>query len=416
MKKILFTIWGLCWIGATLLKAQDVDSVRIMHYNILKYGYEWSCMSQTTKNNYLRTIFTAYKPDLLTVNEIEPKEATINGLRTNTLGYNTSMTAAPYSNSNGSDIVNCLYYNATKFGYLGLKAIKGNVRDIDVHRLYHKAATTKGDTLDFYFFVAHFKAGTDFPEARAETAKDIANWLTVNRKIERYLLSGDLNLYSSNEQAWITLTGGTSPRFVDPANAATGWRGQAFAGIHTQSPNDNTNNCAATGGMDDRFDFILVSPVLSVGTQKIKPLGYRAFGNDGQSYNEALDCSKTKSVSSAVCTALRKVSDHLPVTMELSFPKTAEGTAEQLPFKATLWGNPASEKTKVLLETAESGNYTWELTNILGQRPAWGIESISAPGSSFEIILPAMASGSYFVTVRNREDKAIMLKLLCKGE
>lgn len=384
--------------------------MRIMHYNILKYGYEWACMPQSVKNNYLKTVFNAYRPDILTVNEIEPKASTIAGLKTNTLQYNPAMTAAPYSNSNGSDIVNCLYYNANKFGYLSSRALKGNVRDIDLHRLYHKASTSEGDTSDVWFIVVHMKASTGFEADRAETAKDIGNWLTANRKIVRYLISGDFNLYGVTEPAWVTLTGGSSPHFIDPADmATTGWHGQSFAAIHTQSPNDDSNDCAATGGMDDRFDFILSSPAIAAGTQNIEILGYRAFGNDGESYNEALNCTKTKSVSPSVCQALRKGSDHLPVVMELSFPTKATGGVSTLPFKAALLGNPARISLGVRLETAESGNYRWDITNVLGQRLAEGTEPIGAPGSTFSIPLPEMAAGSYFLTLRNVEDKALML-------
>lgn len=404
------TLGYLLWLLAGSALAQEVDTVRIMHYNILKYGYDWACMPQSVKNNYLKTVFNAYRPDILTVNEIEPKASTINGLKTNTLQYNPAMTAAPYSNSNGSDIVNCLYYNANKFGYLSSRALKGNVRDIDLHRLYHKASTSEGDTLDVWFIVVHMKASPGFEADRAEAAKDIGNWLTANRKIVRYLISGDFNLYGVTEPAWVTLTGGSSPHFIDPADMATsGWHGPSFAAIHTQSPNDDSNDCAATGGMDDRFDFILNSPAIAAGTQDIEILGYRAYGNDGESYNEALDCSNTKSVSASVCQALRKGSDHLPVVMELSFPAKAIGGDSNLPFKAALLGNPARTSLGVRLETAESGSYRWDIINILGQRLAEGLEPVGAPGSTFSISLPEMAAGSYFLTLRNGEDKALML-------
>ena len=61
------------------------------------------------------------------------------------------------------------------------------------------------------------------------------------------------------------------------------------------------------------------------------------------------------------------------------------------------------------METAESGNYRWDITNVLGQRLAEGTEAIGAPGNTFSIPLPEMAAGSYFLTLRNVEDKALML-------
>jgi len=395
--------------------AQNLDTVRIMHYNILKYGFDWACASQSAKNNGLKTIFNAYKPDILTVNEIEPATATVELLRTSTLQYEPAMKSTPFSNSNGSDIANALYYNSDKFGYLGLRAIKGNVRDIDVHRLYYKAATIKGDTLDFWLMVAHLKAGTSDAAARAETAKDIATWLTANKGIQRYMIAGDFNVYSSEEQAWKILTAGGSPRFIDPEDQLTGWDGPAFALYHTQSPNDKANNsCAVTGGMDNRFDFILLSPAMASGTRDISVVDYRVFGNDGVSYNEFLDCNDTRSVAAGVCSALRRSSDHLPVVMEMTFPKKAGGGGfTDAPFRAEIWGNPARDNLKVQLDTDKSSFFNWQITDVLGRCLEQGSQLVKTPGENFILSLPeGIAEGTYFLVLRNIEDKGVMLKFV----
>lgn len=413
MKNTITTIFIL--VLSLQANAQNRDTLRFMHYNVLKYGFEWACVSQSSKNNGLKTIFGAYKPDILTVNEMEPSAATIDLLRTTTLVYEPAMKSAPFSNSNGSDLANGLYYNSDKFGHLGLKAIKGNVRDVDAHRLYYKPATTKGDTLDFWFLVAHFKASADYAEARGETAKDIATWLAINKNIQRYMIAGDFNLYSSDEPAWQILTSGSSPRFIDPAGQLTGWNGQSFAKYHTQSPNDRSSNvCAVTGGMDNRFDFILLSPAMASGTRDMGVTDYHVFGNDGVSYNEYLDCDDTRSVASGVCSALRRTSDHLPVVMQMTFPSKAIGGGfTDAPFRAEIWGNPARESFSVQLETDKSGTFKWYISDVLGRCLEQGNQLVKTPGDNFDIAIPAaLATGTYFFIVRNAEDKAIMLKFV----
>ncbi len=48
-------------------------------------------------------------------------------------------------------------------------------------------------------------------------------------------------------------------RFYDPINRVGDWHNNpSYADIHTQSTHTVYNNCASTGGMDDRFDFIMV--------------------------------------------------------------------------------------------------------------------------------------------------------------
>jgi endonuclease/exonuclease/phosphatase family metal-dependent hydrolase len=398
-----------------VLNAQTTDTLRFMHYNVLKYGYEWACMAQSVKNSGLKTIFNAYQPDILTVNEMESKTATIELLRTATLTYNTAMRATPFSNTNASDIVNGLYYNSLKFGYLGSRAIRGNVRDIDAHRLYYKPATVKNDTFDIWYLVAHLKAGSEYRADRAEAAKDVANWLTANRStVQRYIIAGDFNLYSSEEETWQIFTAGTSPRFIDPAGQLTGWEGQQYARHHTQSPNDrSSNDCAVTGGMDNRFDFILVSPTLNSGIRNVRVVDYQVFGNDGVSYNEYLDCNDTKSVSSTICSALRRVSDHLPVTMRMALPNTTSpgDVFEDVPFRAEIWGNPAAQAFNVQLNAEKSGRYSWEIIDVLGRKLAEGSEALKSGDNLFAVDVPeSLTNSTYFLIVRNAEDKALMLR------
>lgn len=400
-----------------VLWSQRTDTIRMMHYNLLQYG-NTPCMSQTTKDRHLRTIFNAWRPDILTVNEIRNFKETVQSLKTNTLNYNTAMTATEFSNTTRSELVNALYYNADKFGYLGATAITGNLRDIDVHRLYHKAGTAPGDTLDWYIIIAHFKASTgdENVQARAAAATSVVNWLRRNPQVQRYTLSGDLNLYSSSEPAWQTLVAGSAPRFVDPAGLISGWRGQAFARFHTQSPSDGTNVCGAEGGMDDRFDFILTNPALADTTKPVFaiPRTFRTFGNEGNTYNTSLDCRRNHGVSTEVCDALRKASDHLPVVLRVLFPirSRASGSAN---YDVILLRNPVQEALRFQLERAEPGPLFWDIWDVLGRKVATGKGELTQPNTVFSTPLPDVPAGNYILSVRHAEGIATLVFVKIDG-
>lgn len=388
------------------LQAQSRDTVRLMHYNVLKYG-DVGCASLSTKDGLLRTIFDAYQPDILTLNEIADNPGIAAAFKTNTLKYNSAMSAGLYSNSNGSDIVNLLFYNADKFGLLSQTAIKGNVRDIDIYRLYHKGATSTGDTTDLWCIVAHLKASTGFELDRNEAAQDIIDWLKKHPEVKNYTISGDFNLYSSSEPAWQTLTGPNNgiTYFKDPSGRPTGWNGQEFAFIHTQSPSDGVNDCAVTGGMDNRFDFILIKPEFSLPGNNIQLLAgsYRCFGNDGVSYNKSLDCGQTTSVSTQVCLALKRASDHLPVVMGLTFP--VNNRDNNAPYAVEIHGNPfslSSETLRVEINAAVTGPFFWDVFDVLGRWVARGYVNFSAaPAQTFELPLSGLGQGIYFLRVRD---------------
>ncbi len=413
--KYILSFAFICF--ALFLGAQKQDTIRMMHYNILKYG-DVGCTPQSSKDGLLRTIFDAYRPDILTVNEMSDNAGIASTLRNNALTYNDAMMPTTFSNSNGSEIVNMLFYNEDKLGFLSHTAIKGNVRDIDVYRMYHKSGTAAiEDTLDFWCIVAHLKASTGYEADRAEAAKDVRTWLKNHPEVKRYMISGDFNLYGSDEEAWRILTGTASggPFFNDPAGKLTGWDGSAFALFHTQSPSDGiNNNCSVEGGMDDRFDFMLTAPLFSNAGEKITilPGSYRVFGNDGVSYNMALNCPQTTSVSGSVCTALKRASDHLPVIMSLLFPSVLAD--DEAPFSVTLLGNPVSTTTQVniRIETSLAGTYLWDLIDVLGRRVAKSYFNITTiPTTETALTLPPLAHGTYFLRVRDENEKKIVKKV-----
>ncbi|MEM7509711.1 MAG: hypothetical protein AAF388_02185, partial [Bacteroidota bacterium] len=78
---LILTASLLLMLGLSLSPAQAQRSLKIMHYNILRYGDNTCGPTLTQKDGWLSTILTAAQPDVLTVNELLPSEAFSNRIR-----------------------------------------------------------------------------------------------------------------------------------------------------------------------------------------------------------------------------------------------------------------------------------------------------------------------------------------------
>lgn len=405
------TLLLMAFGASTSLMAQS-DTITYVQYNLLKYA-DASCIPLSTKNNRLKLIFNYLQPDILTVNEMAPNNTAVNSLLNNALVFNSNMKATAYGNSTNSDVVNMLYYNSVKLGYLGHSVIKGNIRDIDIYRLYYKKGTAPGDTLDLYIFSAHLKAsqGNSNVLERAIAAQSVVNWLAQRPQITRYIISGDFNLYSSTEPAFQTLL----ERFVDPIDQTEGWSGIQYAAVHTQSPADGTDPCAVGGGLDDRFDFILISPGLYSAAEPISyaPDSYKAVGNNGNSYNQVLNCVNNYSVPYGVCTTLRNASDHLPVRMQLlTGGNTAVHNTQKRALNFNILGNPVQGEQAVLycLEK-DAQNYHWQLWAEDGRMLASGEKYLGA-NQRLEITMSACHAGIFTLYLADEQGRGGVFRLI----
>jgi hypothetical protein len=145
---------------------------------------------------------------------------------------------------------------------------------------------------------------------------------------------GDYNIDASVESSYQNLVGvggGGPGRLFDPLNQPGTWHDNGnFAVIHTQSTRVAQIGGGASGGMDDRFDFQLVSsPMMDgEGLSYIGPTApgtapsysYRAFGNGGNTFNGNINDPQNTSQPPAVLDALFNASDHLPVVADYQVP------------------------------------------------------------------------------------------------
>lgn len=309
------------------------DTMTYMHYNLLNYGVSTSyCTPQnndmSVKEGYIKEIFSFKAPDILTVNEINPywayhkrfNDSTLLLLFPNKYAYKAG------TNFSGNNLGNGLFYRKDKMMLYRHQSVSTAVRDFDVFTMYYQDAQlpTSGDTAFLTIISGHFKAGsTATDEAdRLAMAQTLISFLDTFEMKGPILLAGDFNMKSSSESAFQTLLSGPDPsrRFQDPLNANGTWySNSSFAAIHTQSTQTSTLGCASGGGLDDRFDIILSSPILISGSghYQIVPNSYVPLGNDGQHFNQDINAGANTAVPSNVANALHEASDHLPVTLRL---------------------------------------------------------------------------------------------------
>lgn len=308
-------------------------TVRVMHYNLLNYANVTSyCTNQNnnlqTKDAALKEIISYTNPHIFTVNEVGSSTFAQERVLTTVLNSQgrSYYDMAATQNASGSTIENMLYFDSGMFGVASQDAVATSIRDIDVYKLYFKAQDLHqtNDTAFLTCFVTHLKAGSSSSDKqlRSSMTSAMMNYISTNNISGDYLLLGDLNLKSSYEQAYQNIVNysNSTYRLHDPVSKPGGWNNSStYSNLHTQSTHYNSNGCASGGGMDDRFDFILISSDIKdqTGHYSYENGSYQAIGNDGQHFNDAINYGANNSVPSNVLDALYDMSDHLPLRMNL---------------------------------------------------------------------------------------------------
>ncbi|MEM6262975.1 MAG: endonuclease/exonuclease/phosphatase family protein [Bacteroidota bacterium] len=328
LRQVLFPVLFGCFFFCSVT-GYSQSTLKVMHYNVLRFG-ECNGVTLAQKDEWMRIIAESYQPDILTINEMLNRLAFANRIKVRALQY-ANMEVTNFKNEEGGDIVNMLFYNKDKLGYLGLERVPelpgtDHVRDIDAHRLFDRASVADGsrDTVFLVCIVSHFKAGGSSSDQRTREAMADAIMDYISRQSgadENYLVMGDFNVGSSNEAAYRNMVDFLNPihRLIDPLGSGP-W-GRNNPSVFTQSTRTSSSDCGVAGGMDDRFDFILASRAIMEGRQDLEYVSgsYSAYGNDGNtSYNGPLNCTGSNPVGFNVCSALIQMSDHLPVVMELN--------------------------------------------------------------------------------------------------
>jgi hypothetical protein len=229
-----------------------------------------------------------------------------------------------------------------------------------VHVYHVRPAGYAAAAADLWIYAAHLKAS----DTSADEFKRYTEAIGLRGQMEatlpvgaRALILGDMNFYRSSDRGYkkfIQDTLSNIGRAYDLLPAGSWHDAASFAAIHTQSCCGSSGGCAsgaATGGLDDRFDFIL--PTYSLVTAQglaVVPGTMKAVGNDGLhfsgsggSHGEAITDPPTIPEGADYSTALKLASDHLPLRVDLQVPARIT-TDATLAFGSVIIGAPTQSQ------------------------------------------------------------------------
>ncbi|HMQ70523.1 MAG TPA: T9SS type A sorting domain-containing protein [Ignavibacteria bacterium] len=289
------------------------DTAKIMGYNLLNYN------TNEARNVYFRKTLAYTSPDILGVCEIVSQDA-VNEFLTQVLNADSAGLYSAGEFINGPDTDNAIFYKSSKFTFISNIPIATSLRYISLFTLKH---ILSNDTIRI--FVCHLKASSGSGN-EAQRLEEVNTLRTVTNSFPagtEFLITGDFNIYSSNEAAYLRLLqvdAGTDGQFIDNYSLSGTWNQSSYAQYHSQSTRVRQFGGGATGGMDDRFDFVLNSTALiQEGRIKYIPNSLKPFGNDGNHYNDSINQRPNTAVPDSIADALAYSSDHLPVTALYKF-------------------------------------------------------------------------------------------------
>jgi hypothetical protein len=377
--------------AALAATGQAMGQLRVASWNVTNYS---NTLPDARDPAFKTALYAQYQgrslaPDVLIAQEFTSPAAAAAflSLLNSAPGSPGDWAAAPYIN--GPDTDNAFFYRTSKVTFVAVTTVSlggsapeppRNTERYDIRPWGYGP----GATLACYS--THMKAGTTTSDqarrlVEAQRIRDDAGSLPPD---VRFLVAGDFNIRSSSEAAYQALVAQqpSAGRFVDPIATPGVWYSNPDRRfVHTQAPGGAPSS---TGGMDDRFDQVLLdaglidgmgfsyigSPAIpySTVTWDDPNHSYRVWGNDGTSYNQALTITGNQMVGPTIAQALWSAATvstdggHLPVFLDLRVPPRL-GAPHALDFGSVPLNAPAHR----VIAVANSGNTAlWNTAGIAG--------------------------------------------------
>jgi len=231
----------------------------------------------------------------------------------------------------------------------------------------------------FYVYNSHLKSLDTVTDAGRRNTEATAIRADADALPEgtNILYVGDFNLYRSSELAYQTFLSAGPGQAFDPISRPGDWHANSsFVDTFTQAPMFAPAEGLTGGGLDDRFDFQIVSgEVMAPGGFTYVAGSYRTFGNNGSVPRNG-DINDPRSTAlpglanrTEVLNLLTTFSDHLPVVADYTYETVAAVT----PTLAVTPGILAAPLTTT------SGTASVPATFTLGGTGLTGAVTVTAP-------------------------------------
>jgi type IX secretion system substrate protein len=410
-------------------KLSAQDTLTMLQYNLLHYGnYTDYCTPSnnnvSTKDGYIRTIINYVKPDVFCVNEISDSEVIHKHMLDSILNVNgiDYYRKADFIQVADSYIANMMYYNSEKLALQSHTIAQSYIRDIDVYKLYYRSNDLdQGDTAHLICVVSHLKSsgGDQNENKRRVMVNNAMNYLNEYDNNANYMFMGDFNVYESDEPAYQLLINNPNSEilFLDPLNSPGDWHNNyTYRNIHTQSTHSDQNGCASYGGMDDRFDFILLSDNIMYGHKDVRYIdgSYEAIGQDGLHFNKSInDEPLNQSAPAEVIDALYGNSDHLPIQIKVIIDKTlGVNNHQSLQFDKIYFNNYVEEILKLQFNSKKETSLNLQIVSASGT-VVYECRNEVAPGENeIEYNLSRLSQGVYIAIFTNEHTGSVTRKIV----
>lgn len=396
-KKALLLLFILVALG---VNAQG--TIKTMVYNILDFpsAYPYN------RAQILRDILNEYEPDIFMVCELQSEYGAnlILDISLNSAGENYRMAPFEPSQSGDPDHQQLIFYRKGIFTLENWEVIPTLVRDINYYQLKLSTADQETDPVLFEIFVTHLKSssGNANKQLRLEMVQEFTSKLETMDPNSFVLFAGDLNLYTHTEPAYQELLN-TSNNIVmaDPLDRPGAWHDKPeFQDIHSQSTRISSGpfGAGAGGGLDDRFDFILISEnMISDPKLRYIPETYNSFGNNGNCFDNSINSPDCDGFFNQVLRDnLYNMSDHLPIVMDLETNKeiVLGGQDFVMETPITLEATSVNKKLNIRLGSNVSEKISFVIYNAIGQKL---MELNSENQQYVSIDISQLASGIYYL-------------------
>lgn len=386
--------------------------VRLMSYNLLNFPTG----NITTRIDTLKKIVDYYQPHLFMIQELE-NEAGLDSITAmmNTLGYGNfdHGTFVPQqSNSGGGDnpLQQNIVFDTTAFRMVHESVILTEYRDINEFVFYinDPELATGADTSFLYVYVTHLKSSQGATESaiRLSMVNSLLDHLETIPPNSNVIFAGDFNFYNNLEPAYEAIVANNNPiGLVDIFEGYGNWVYSGFAHkeILTQSTREDViYNDGASGGIDDRFDFIIVSESLMDSQSPLRYVedSYLSLGNTGECLNlDIVACQEDNPVPIDILIAMYYMSDHLPQVMELQTVLPEVKPVEELKFGTGLEflsGNLIAHNLELIVRSGISESAFVSITDLHGRVLYNNMHMTNGP---VEIDCTGFSSGLYLLSV-----------------
>jgi hypothetical protein len=413
MKRKIQIIWLVTILNTAGLFAQETFNV--MFYNLLNFPLEDAIPDRI---QYLESILSDYQPDIFAVCELNNEVGANSILSTIQNNINSDFVMATFTlntsdNDFGdqNDLQNLLYYDGSKFILESQNIVTTIFRDFNHYQLKLNTVNQNTNPILLDIFVCHLKAsdGEVNQAYRFEMVEDLNDYLDTLPSNSNVILAGDFNVYTSSEPAFQSLIDNSNNIvFTDPANQIGSWHNNTnYLDVFTQSTRTETNIGGASGGFDDRFDFIMCSEnILTNSDIYYVDDSYQVFGNNGNvdCYNNAIkdiECSGSE-FSSEIRLALHNFSDHLPVTLQIETNETLLSVPEYVNLVnfEIVGTNIIQNQIKIKFVSQSNLSKNLNIFNALGQR----VKTVAVNSSySYEISVSELSDGIYYILPSNAQ-------------